>query len=115
MNCKKSVEKEGSAKYFAECRAIQTDRIAAHRVRTDGSVSELIYAGVLDLIQGGRSGDRQTTYLFSRLTLIDPPQPITRLTLKCVRRPLSADFIRPYAICLTPPFLRDLLQRPPPA
>ena len=57
--------------------------------RAEGSVSELVYCGVLELVRGGRSGGKQTTYVFSRLTPITPPLQITRLTLK--RKPYLSE------------------------
>jgi hypothetical protein len=76
----------------------------------EGQVITLVYCALLDEIILGRHANEITIYVFSQLKPIEPAQPITRLTLREQRRPLSADFIRPYALCLTPPFVRELLE-----
>jgi hypothetical protein len=76
----------------------------------EGQVIKLVYCALLDEIVLGRRANEITIYRYSQLKPIEPAQPITLLTLQGKRRPLSADFIRPYALCLTPPFVRDLLE-----
>lgn len=58
--------------------------------------------------QGDRGSGRKprTSYAFESLTEIRPPRAMTDLTVASTRRPLSKDSIRPYAICLTPLWLR---------
>ncbi len=46
-----------------------------------------------------------TRYRFTRLTPIDGDYPLSSLTQRSTNRSLSDDFIRPYAICHTPPFI----------
>ena len=48
---------------------------------------------------------RQTTCRYSRPREITPSRPLSVLWLKNGNRPLSDNYIRPYAICLTPTFL----------
>jgi hypothetical protein len=48
---------------------------------------------------------RQTTCRYSRLREISPNRPLSALRLKNGNRQLSDNYIRPYAICLTPSFL----------
>lgn len=55
-----------------------------------------------------------TTYSFARLTPIDGSFPITRLTLKSTGKRIDENFRRPYAICLTPAFLKKLIENGPP-
>lgn len=49
--------------------------------------------------------DRTTTCGYVDLRAITPARKQSSLRLKSTGRPLSEDFIRPYAICHTPPFL----------
>ena len=48
---------------------------------------------------------RVTTCIYSGLKPITPARPKSSLRLRTGDRLLSEDFIRPYAICHTPPFL----------
>ena len=48
---------------------------------------------------------RATTCTYFGLKPINPARPKSSLRLKTGDRPLSEDFIRPYAICHTPAFL----------
>lgn len=47
-----------------------------------------------------------TTYKFVELKPIDGKHPKSSLRLKSTNRPLSDDYIRPYAICFTPSFVK---------
>jgi hypothetical protein len=49
--------------------------------------------------------DRTTTCTYLNLKAITPARPKSSLRLRSTGRPLSEDFIRPYAICHTPAFL----------
>jgi hypothetical protein len=72
--------------------------------------SGLIFWGVLTGVSVD-SGDTdlgrkpRTDYSFEQLRPIEPSRPLSDLTLANARRPLSNESIRPYAICLTPPWL----------
>ncbi|BFU90670.1 MAG: hypothetical protein NTAFB01_18570 [Nitrospira sp.] len=50
-----------------------------------------------------------TTYFFTNLTPIDGCFPKTRLTLKSKGKRIRSNFIKPYAICRTPAFLKKQL------
>jgi hypothetical protein len=64
----------------------------------------LIYWATIDDITIDE-GDRTTTCTYSNLKAITPARPQSSLRLRSTGRPLSDDFIRPYAICHTPAFL----------
>ena len=69
--------------------------------------SGLIYFAFLESIE---IGDSVTTYSFSNLNEIDEPKPLSSLKLRSSHRPLSDNYIRPYAICYTPDFLIEWMQ-----
>jgi hypothetical protein len=50
--------------------------------------------------------DSTTTYKFTGLKRITNKPPKNSLKLMNTNRPLSNDFIRPYALCHTPPFIK---------
>ncbi len=68
--------------------------------------SGLIYYGTLTSIILFES-ENKTKYSFENLTKISIPKPLSSLYLKSSKKPLSNNFIRPYAICLTPSYLKD--------
>ena len=49
----------------------------------------------------------KTTYWFTELTPLTGRHRLSDLNKKSDGKPLSEDFIRPYALCLTPAFLED--------
>lgn len=55
-----------------------------------------------------------TTYFFTNLTPIDGSFPKTLLTLKSTGKRIHQNFIKPYAICHTPTFLKKLVENDPP-
>ena len=59
----------------------------------------------LDVSTADERGNGTTTICFSDLRRLRTKQPLSALRLKSSGRPLSDDFIRPYAICHTPEFL----------
>jgi hypothetical protein len=63
----------------------------------------LIYWGLIDAIE---VNDGTTTCRYSDLQPIDPPRPLSALRLRSTGRSMSEDYIRPYAICHTPDFIR---------
>jgi len=63
--------------------------------------SGLIYYGILTSITLLETENR-TKYSLENLTKITVPKPLSSLYLKNSKRPLSDNYIRPYAICLTP-------------
>jgi hypothetical protein len=65
----------------------------------------LIYWAVIDAIE---VNDGTTTSRYSDLQPIDPPRPLSALRLRSSGRSMSEDYIRPYAICHTPDFIRWL-------
>ena len=69
--------------------------------------SGLIYFAFLESIE---IGDSVTTYSFSELNEIDEPKPLSSLNLRSSQRPMSDNYIRPYAICETPYFLIEWMQ-----
>jgi hypothetical protein len=64
----------------------------------------LIYWATIDDITIGED-DRTTICTYSNLKPITPARTQSSLRLRSTGRPLSEDFIRPYAICHTPAFL----------
>ena len=48
-----------------------------------------------------------TTYSFEKLTKLTRPRFKKDLVLKSTKRPIHPDFIRPYALCLTPNYLNE--------
>jgi len=68
--------------------------------------SGLIYYGTLTSITLLET-ENKTKYSFENLTKISIPKPLSSLYLKSSKQPLSNNFIRPYAICLTPSYLED--------
>lgn len=69
--------------------------------------SGLIYFAFLESIE---IGDSVTIYSFSDLNEIDETKPLSSLKLRSSQRPLSDNYIRPYAICETPDFLIEWMQ-----
>jgi len=71
------------------------------------SITGLIYWAKLTSIAIKESGTgAETTYTFTDLTPIGPGHDLSELTLRESRRPLSDNYIRPYAICDTPIWVR---------
>ena len=69
---------------------------------TDG----LLYHAVLsDLMLD--EAESTTSYEFTHLTPIKGDPPLSTLRLRSTDRPLSDDYIRPYAICHTPSFISE--------
>ena len=66
--------------------------------------SGVIYWAVIDQVSVD-AGIRQTRCSYSELRPVVPPRPLPALRLRNGGRPVSADLIRPYAICYTPDFL----------
>ena len=64
----------------------------------------LIYYAMLKDVEINES-DSTTTYEFTDLQRIATHHPLSSLTLRSTNRPLSDNYIRPYAICLTPYFV----------
>ena len=64
----------------------------------------LIYYAMLEDVEINES-DLTTTYEFKGLQQIASHLPLSSLKLRSTNRPLSNNFIRPYAICLTPSFV----------
>lgn len=67
------------------------------------NTEKLIYYAELTNITPRRNG---TTYSFTRLTRINGRFPKTRLTIKLSGKRIPKNFIKPYAICRTPAFLK---------
>jgi hypothetical protein len=70
----------------------------------DIGTDRLIYYAMLRDVEINESGST-TTYEFASLQQIASHHPLSSLTLRSTNRPLSDNFIRPYAICLTPSFI----------
>lgn len=70
--------------------------------------SGLIYFAFLDEIK--IKNDGSTLYKFSELTQLPYAKPLSSLTLKSTGKKLSDRYIRPYAICKTPPELTSWLK-----
>ena len=66
----------------------------------------LIYFAHLTAVKTEKDGKHgRTTYSFENLTRIAIPKPLSILILESNGTPLSNDYIRPYAVCGTPPDL----------
>ncbi len=64
----------------------------------------LLYHAVLsDLVLDEE--DSTTSYRFTHLERVEGNLPLSSLRLRSTNRPLSDDYIRPYAICYTPSFI----------
>jgi hypothetical protein len=71
------------------------------------SIQGLIYWAKLTGVKVKESGaGATTTYTFKDLTRILPGHDLSELTLRSTRQPLSNDYIRPYAICDIPIWVR---------
>lgn len=68
--------------------------------------SGLIFFGILESIAIDPS-NKNTTYSFSDLRRIPNPKPLSSLTLRSTGKPISNNYIRPYAICTTPKDYKD--------
>jgi hypothetical protein len=64
----------------------------------------LYYAVLSDLVLD--EVNSTTSYEFTDLVPVEGDLPLSTLRLRSTNRPLSDDYIRPYAICHTPPFVR---------
>lgn len=67
--------------------------------------SGLIYCAFLTDVEVDE--EYSTKYEFAQLTKLENNPPLSSLKLKSTNRPLSRDYIRPYAICHTPSFVRQ--------
>jgi hypothetical protein len=79
----------------------------------DSSDWRLHFCALIDDIEidpGDPAFDRRptTTYRFVGLTRVTPVRPISELRKLSDRKSLSADLIRPYALCKTPAFIGQL-------
>jgi hypothetical protein len=63
---------------------------------------DLIYWAILREV---RVGDKRTKYRFEQLLKLPDGHSPQELRLRSTGKPISAGFIRPYAICKTPAFL----------
>lgn len=66
--------------------------------------SGLIYYAFLTDVEVDEETD--TKYEFAQLTKIENDPPLSSLKLKSTNKPLSNDYIRPYALCYTPSLVR---------
>lgn len=95
----------GSALFTASVAAGETMPILFSAADND---SGLIYWAHLDRVEveaNDDDGNGSTTYTFSDLAAIAPARPLSALRLRRTGKPLSDNYIRPYAICQTPSFL----------
>lgn len=66
----------------------------------------IIYYAFLTAVQiAGENNEGPTSYSFNGLTPVDAAVPKSQLTLRSNGKPLSDDYIRPYAIVHTPAFV----------
>jgi hypothetical protein len=93
--------KTGEDLFRKACKAKQDMAIIFSDAARD--CSALIYWAVISNI---KLGERKTTCKFRSLRLLPKGKHRTqRLRLKSTNKTIAPDFIRPYAICLTPDFL----------
>jgi|SRR5215210_8973152 len=69
-----------------------TDKLLYHAVLSDLTLDE---------------ANSTTSYEFTDLTPVEGDLPLSTLRLRSTDRPLSDNYIRPYAICHTPSFVRE--------
>ncbi len=67
------------------------------------TTDRLIYSAMLKDVKLNEL-DSTTTYEFADLQRITSQHPLSSLRLRSTNRPLSDNYIRPYAICHTPSF-----------
>ncbi|KAF5432109.1 hypothetical protein C5S39_04360 [Candidatus Methanophagaceae archaeon] len=73
--------------------------------------SGLIYYALLESITINKEhGIYRTTYSFSHLTPLSDTKPRSSLVLLSTGKPLSNNYIRPYAVCRTPDWLKEIEQ-----
>ncbi len=65
---------------------------------------KLVYYATLSDVQIDETGG-MTKYEFTHLKPIEGDLPLSSLKLRSTNQPLSDNFIRPYAICITPAFI----------
>ena len=78
--------------------------------------SGIIYVGFLSSIEIHEGSKEGTTYSFRGMVRLSNPKPLSSLILRDSRKPLSNNYIRPYAVCVTPDALLDWIYecgRPP--
>ena len=107
--------KTSGAYVLTEGKAWTTGHLLWDQARRSGELMPLIFSGAEDdtgLIYSATidditidEEDRTTTCTYSNLKPITPARPKSSLRLRSTGRPLSEDFIRPYAICHAPAFL----------
>ncbi len=66
----------------------------------------LIYYAFLEDVDIDEEGS-STKYKFAQLTSLEDNPPLSSLKLKSTKRALSDDYIRPYAVCHSPSFVRS--------
>ncbi len=71
--------------------------------------SGLVFFGILESITIDSSRNN-TTYSFSNLRRIPNPKPLSSLRLRSTGKPLSNNYIRPYAVCKTPEDYKSWLE-----
>ncbi len=104
-----------SADVLAENKAWTTGRLLWDQARRSGELMPLVFSGAekdTGLIYWATVDDitineesRTTACTYSNLRTITPHKPKPSLRLRSTGRPISEDFIRPYAVCHTPAFL----------
>jgi hypothetical protein len=104
-----------AASILTENKAWTTGHLLWDQARRSGELMPLVLSGAEDdtgLLYWATIDDitideeiRTTTCTYSNLRTITPPKPKSSLRLRKTGRPISEDFIRPYAICHTPDFL----------
>jgi hypothetical protein len=97
---------------WATARRLLEDAQAEHQILgilfgTAESIDCLRYAAILTHIDIAQAGDDKitTTYRFENLRQLSKPYRLPSLRLRSTGKPLSENYIRPYAICHLPEFL----------
>jgi len=68
----------------------------------------ICWGAILTLVQVHDGG---TDYSFEQVTLLPPKYKAQDLVLRSKRRAIAPKYIRPYAICLTPDFVKTAVAR----
>jgi hypothetical protein len=99
----KKVWKEGQRLFLEAQKNEERMPVVFNAADTGGG---LIYYAFLAAVEIDKD-DSSTTYKFTQLTKLEDKLPLSSLKLKSTNQPLSNDYIRPYAICYTPSFIKE--------
>jgi hypothetical protein len=102
---------------FSEARAWKTGYALLSKAKAEGAVMPVVFADATDcsrLLYWGilvdiAIEDKTTQYSFKQMRKIKGRRSPQELVLKRNDKAIAPNFIRPYAICRTPSFLREVI------